>query len=327
MGWFSRSGEGSGGGSNHDGAAADGGEAGYDAELTFFRVDEAQRFRALVRHEVAELGWEMTVLPGSLVSDDGRQWGLWNVGALAHAAERGEAEWPEVVRDHFTRILAPGHGATEGLTGEEYLERLHVRLVEGAPLGQLGSDFEHAVEWADGVVRLPVVDLPDSVATPPASDIRRHADMATALDRSWRNTRALLDTEELVAERVEREGRWFTCVLGDSFFTASFVLFLPELVHRFQPGADLERGVVFSAPYRHQVNFRVVDSPTAALDALLLIPRFTVLGFEDSPGPLSPHTYLWLDGEVVPLTRLADGGLSVVPGPLEPLLGEVDDPS
>ena len=116
-------------------------------------------------------------------------------------------------------------------------------------------------------------------------------------------------------------------MLGDSFFTASFVLFLPELVHRFQPGADLERGVVFSAPYRHQVNFRVVDSATAALDALLLIPRFTVLGFEDSPGPLSPHTYLWLDGEVVPLTRLAEGGLSVVPGPLEPLLGEVDDRS
>ena len=82
MGWFSRSGEGSGGGSNHDGAAAGGGEAGHDAELTFFRVDEAQRFRALVRREVAELGWEMTVLPGSLVSDDGRQWGLWNVGAL-----------------------------------------------------------------------------------------------------------------------------------------------------------------------------------------------------------------------------------------------------
>lgn len=324
MGWFSRKRSGAPGAARPAGAPV--GRDEHDPELTFFGTHEADRFRALVRRELAEMGWEVTVLPGSVVSDDGRQWGLWNVAALAHGAEHGELDWPAVVREHFAKVLAPGHGATDGLSDEEYLRRLHVRLVESAPLGQLGDDFEHAVEWADGVARLPVVDLPDSVATPPASDIRKHADLAAALDRSWRNTRALLDTEELVAERVERDGRWFTCVLGDSFFTASFALFLPDLVHRFQPGADLGDGVVFSVPYRHQVNFRVVDCPAAALDALLLIPQFTVFGFEGSPGPLSPHTFLWRDGEVIALTRLGDGQLSVVPGPLEPLLGEVDEP-
>jgi hypothetical protein len=80
-------------------------------------------------------------------------------------------------------------------------------------------------------------------------------------------------------------------------------------------------------PYRHQLNYRVVDGPAAALDALLLIPQFTVLGFDDSPGPLSPHTYLWLDGEVTQLTRLTDDQLAVIPGPLEPLLHEGDDHS
>jgi hypothetical protein len=321
MGWFSR---------KRDEAAPGAGTApgpGYDAELTFFRDDEADRFRALVRRVTAEAGWEMTVHPGHVVSDDGRTWGLWNVAANAHNAEHGEAEWPQIVRGHFDTLLAPGHGSTAGLSDEEYLDRLHVRLVEAGPLSQLEGGFDHAVEWAEGVVRLPVVDLPDSIATPPDSDIREHADLATAMDRAWRNTRGLVDTEELSAEQVRRDERWFTCVLGDSFFTASLALFLPELVHRFEPGADLARGVVFSVPYRHQLNYRVVDGPAAALDALLLIPQFTVLGFDDSPGPLSPHTYLWLDGEVTQLTRLTDDQLAVIPGPLEPLLHEGDDHS
>src|SRR5690242_5921669 len=80
MGWFSKKRRGAPGAPRPVGVPA--GPDEHDPELTFFGAREADRFRALVRRELAEMGWEVTVLPGSVVSDDGRQWGLWNVAAL-----------------------------------------------------------------------------------------------------------------------------------------------------------------------------------------------------------------------------------------------------
>jgi hypothetical protein len=297
-----------------------------DEELTFLGAREADRFRATVREVLAEEGYEVTVHPGHVETDDGRRWGLWNVAAVAHGDERGPAGWPDVVRAHFLRLVAGDRVSTDDLSDEEYLERLHLRLVEEAALRSLGGDgFGHALPWADGVVRVPVVDLPDTVVTPPEPELRRRGDLAVLLDRAHRNTAGLVTSAPLQAERVEHEGRWFWCVLGDSFFTASMALVLPDLVERIEPGADLSQGVVFAVPFRQQIDFRVVDSASAALDALLLIPRFAVLGFEDSAGPLSPHTYLWHEGAVSQLTRFDDGRLAVVPGPhLDALLAAED---
>jgi hypothetical protein len=308
MGWISRRRDG--------GGPRRPADATPDAALGFLDGHDADRFRATVREVLAEEGYEVTVYADRVETDDGRVWGLWNVAATAHADDGGPDGWAETVRTHFRSLLALGEGSLDELSDEEYLDRLHLRLVEEAALHSLGSDaFGHALPWADGVVRLPVVDLPDTVATPPESELRRRGNLAVLLDRAHRNTAGLVSTEPLEAERVEHEGRWFWCVLGESFLTASMALVLPDLVERVEPGADLAQGVVFAVPYRHQIDFRVVDSPSAALDALLLIPRFAVLGFEDSAGPLSPHTYLWHEGEVTQLTRFDDGRLAVVPGP------------
>lgn len=322
MGWFSsRRGD--------DAPAPGAQESAPDAELGFFARHDADRFRATVREVLAEEGYEVSVFPGHVETDDGRRWGLWNVAATAHNDERGPGAWAEVVRSHFHTLFAADRVSLDDLGDEEYLARLHLRLVEEASLGTLAPDgFGHALPWAEGVVRLPVVDLPDTVAIPVETELRRRGDLAKLLDRAHRNTADLVVTEPLEAERVEHEGRWFWCVLGESFLTASLALVLPRLVERIEPGADLSQGVVFAVPYRHQVDFRVVDSAAAALDALLLIPRFAVLGFEDSAGPLSPHTYLWRDGEVSQLTRFDDGRLAVVPGPyLEDVLASDDSGS
>lgn len=293
-----------------------------DPDLDFLTVAQAARFRVVVREVLAETGREVTLRPQSVVTDDGREWGLWNVAAVAHQDERGEAGWPDVVRSHFTKLFSADATGPDDLTDEEFFGALRMRLVEQAQLAQLGPDgFDHAMEWAEGVVRVPVLDLPDTVATVPRSALETRAPLATCLDRAWANTAALVGTEELERQALDHEGRHAWVVLGDSFFTASLALVLPDLVRRFEPDADLSGGVVLAVPFRHQLVYRVVDSPSAALDALVLIPRFAALGFSDSPGPLSPHTMLWRDGEVSTLTRFEDGGLSVTPGPyLEELL-------
>lgn len=322
MGLFNRRGrdEGRRGARGPDGRPAEG--AATDHELTFLTPEKADRFRATVRRVLAEDGYEVTVHPGVVVTDDGREFGLWNVAAVAHGAEGGEDEWPDVVRGHFGPLLRGGLTDPDDLSDDDYLAALRMRLVEAESVASLDG-FDHALPWAETVVRLPVVDLPETVATPPASELRRHGELGPLLDRAFRNTAALVDTEELLAERVEHEGHAFTCVLGDSFFTASLALVLPDLVHRFEPDADLSGGVIFSVPFRHQLNFKVVRTGADVTDALLLLPRFSVAGFEDSPGPLSPHVYLWRDGEVSQLTRISAGSIDVVPGPyLESLLDE-----
>ncbi|NHA67008.1 hypothetical protein [Phycicoccus flavus] len=292
-----------------------------DPELTFLTVAEAARFRAVVREVLAGMGREVELRPQSVVTDDGREWGLWNVAANAHGDERGPAGWPDVVREHFEKTFRVVDADLDALSDEEYLAALRMRLVDEQTTRALLGSFEHALPWADGVVRLPTLDLPESVATPSGEELRGRGDLARLLDRAWANTAALVATEDLEREHVEHEGHDIWCVLGDSFYTASLALVLPDLVRRFEPAADLSGGVVLAVPHRHLLAYRVLDSPGAALGALLLLPRFAAGAYADSPGPVSPHTYLWRDGEVTTLTSVEDGTLSVTPGPyLEELL-------
>jgi hypothetical protein len=169
------------------------------------------------------------------------------------------------------------------------------------------------------------VDTPTTVLTVPLAKLEACAPRAVLVDQGWRNTRALLDTEELVADRVEHDGCWFTCILGDSFFTASLALMLPDVATRFEPDVDHGRGIIFAIPYRHQLNFRVVTDAESAFAGLMVIPRFAALGFSDSPGFISPHTFLWRDGAITCLTEFdGEGHLAVTPGHyLEELLAEV----
>lgn len=108
-------------------------------------------------------------------------------------------------------------------------------------------------------------------------------------------------------------------------YTSSLPLLLPQALARFAPGADLGRGVLFCAPNRHQFGFHVVTGPDAAARSLMLMPTFALNAYADGASPLSPHTYLWLDGEVTQLTEITDTTLGVHPGPhLERLFSQWD---
>ena len=89
---------------------------------------------------------------------------------------------------------------------------------------------------------------------------------------------------------------------------------------------DHVRGIIFAIPYRHQLNFSVVTDGESALAGLILVPRFAALGYSDSPGALSPHTYFWREGAITCLIAFDDEGrLSVTPGPyLEELLTKIN---
>lgn len=299
--------------------------AQHDDALPFFTEDEAARFRALVRSTFAELGMEVVVHADRMETDDGRTFGLWNLAAACHNDEDGEVAWPAAIERHVrVTTAATARDDLAEMSDEELMSSVYVRLVEAASMGALGrEDVDYAEEVVPGVLRLLVVDLPETVATPARSRLEERAPLARLLDQGWRNLRSLLDREDFELDRLEHDGAEITILLGESMMTASLVLMFPEVVERWLPGSTLERGAFVCLPYRHQLAFHVIDDPERALKTLTVLPQFAVHGFNDGTGPLSPHTYWWRDGELHQLTTVEDGGrIALTLGPeLEALLG------
>lgn len=278
--------------------------------MPFFSEDEAARFRSIVRTTFAELGMEVVVHADHMETDDGRSFGLWNLATACHNDEGGESAWPAAIERHV-RITSAATARDDlaEMSDDELMSSVHVRLVEAASLGHLGrSDVDYAVEVAPGVLRVLVLDLPQTVMTAAQSRLEERAPLAKLLDHGWRNLQALLDREVFELDRLEHEGGELTVLLGESMMTASLVLLLPEVVERWAPGSSLEHGAFVCMPYRHQLAFHVIDDPERALKALMVLPQFAVCGFSDGSGPLSPHTYWWRDGELHQLTSFDDEG-------------------
>lgn len=255
-------------------------------------VDRAARLRALVRTTFAERGAEVLVASDHVTDDQGTKFGLWNLAALC--AEEPERAWPELVRRHVGHLTAPQPDLAD-LDEAELVASTYFRLIETA--GVPHPDWHPgALRLGEALMAVLSVDRPDTVITPRERDW----DARGGLER-WRatgtaNLRVLLASDELTRQRMAhgQEGGDFDVLLGDSFFTGSLALLAEEVVQRFAPGTDVSRGVLVAAPFRHQLAWRVVDGPDAAV-ALTHLFRFAMLGVTDAPGPLSPHVY-WVRG-------------------------------
>lgn len=290
-------------------------------------VDEAARLRSLVAGWFVQRGTEVSIAPGHVQTDQGTRYGLWNLAARCHEDEAGPDGWPLIVDDHFTVLLAAEQIDIEEFTDEEFRDALRLRLLEDQPGPDADPDPDHAPVWAPGIRRHLVLDLPTTVVTPSRAELERRGALGPLTDLAWQQTASIVVTEDLERERIQVDQHHAWCVLGDSVFTASLALFLPDVVRRFEPDARLDQGVIFSLPLRHQLNYRVVEHPMSVLDALLVLPQFTVAGFSDAVGPVSPSVYLWLDGEITQLSAVHDRQITVRPGPhLEPMLLSLENP-
>lgn len=296
-----------------------GGPRQVDEVLTMFERSEATAFRSTVRETLAEMGFEVTVLVDHVTTDDGRQWGLWNLAA--GCAGTDPREWPETIRAHFGTVMADGDD--EPLTAAYLQAHVVTRLMEEDGLRQTPDWVDRGLEWAPGVRQVVVVDTPQTVQVVPPAALEEFAPLGPWFDRGLVNLRAQLDHEEFELEEVTHEDASFSCLLGDSVYTASLALLLPEVVHRYAARPVSAKGVLFAIPYRHQLAFHVIDDPQAALNALMVLPQFAAAGFLEGSGPVSPSVFWWREGEVRQISTLTpERRLSVTPGPeLEVLLG------
>jgi hypothetical protein len=282
MGWF--------------GARDDRSEA-RDPELPL-SVTKAQRLRRLVREAWARQGREVRVHSDHVVDLDGQVFGLWNLAVLV--GDVPERKWPALVRDHVRRLATPSP-SVEALSDSQLQAQLMLRLADGAGLPD-ASWFPTAPTLAGDLRELLVVDFPETVITPPERDLAARGDLdewrAVGRANLWHAMRSERRDHQVVGPR---DGA-FDVLVGDSVYTASMALFLPELLS-LAGRSDSGRGVFVALPFRHQVAFRVIDGPPAAL-ALQNLFRFAMAGYDDGAGALSPHVFWVRDGKWEQVTGL-----------------------
>ncbi len=284
---------------------ASGGER--DPEFDFLSVEQGMRLRRLVREAFAGRGIEVTVFSDYVQSDDGTQYGLYNVCANCHNAERGERDWPGVVSDHVDSILAAmaEPDPLQELSTEEILARTFLRVSGTSTLPDTDG-FDYGRQMAEDLVEVLVLDCPTTVRLFHRDDLARFDLQAL---RTAGLTNLLADPIEDY-QVLDGDGATMHIVLG-SVYTASKLLVLPDLMRRTAGVEEPAHGVLVCVPNRHQVAFHpIVDA--AVLPSLQALAQFAAMGFSEGVGPVSPYVYWWQQGRLTQLSRAdADGGLVI----------------
>jgi hypothetical protein len=285
-----------------------------DSSLTFMTVTEAERVRALVRAAFAEIGLEVTVFLDHVRDAQGRQFGLWNVAASCHHDERDDAAWPTVISEHVRRIVAsmdnPG-GPFADLSAADIAARTYARLYERAGVPGNLEDYPH-LDFAPGLIQLLALDLPDTVSV----FKREHVDQYGGWPVLHRYGMTNLGRETVEQfERVRAGEGSFNVLLGDSVYTASRALLMPQLATDVAGETPTDAGWLLSVPNRHQLCWHLIHDLTV-IPALNGMAHFTHLGYSDAAGPLSPHVYWWSGSDYRQLTHIDEAGdISIHVGP------------
>ncbi|KRA32483.1 hypothetical protein ASD81_13045 [Nocardioides sp. Root614] len=259
----------------------------------------------------AELGLEVVIHPDHAVDDTGRQFGFWNIAT--QCADERRPEWRRLIREHVRRVVASldAPDPFEGIDRDEAASRTFARLYPDDALPSL-EDYPHS-QFAPGIVEMLALDLPETVAVFNRENAARLG--------NWESIRAhgVANLAALPAERLETldgpGGGRFTALLGDSVYTGSRALLLPGLATQLTGEDVSDFGWLMSVPNRHQVVWHMIRD-SSVITALNGMAHFTVMGFSDSPGPVSPHVYWWDGSGYEQLTRIdGTGAIAIHAGP------------
>ncbi|MBT2538484.1 hypothetical protein [Arthrobacter sp. ISL-69] len=284
-----------------------------DSDLTFFTHSKADEFRAIAREVFAEMGLEVQVHPGHAVDDSGREFGFWNVGAICY--EQPQSAWRGVIGEHLQRVLASFDAPDpfDVLAPQDVARLTFARLYDEASIP--GIDGYPHRELAPGIVEMLALDLPDTVAVFNHDNAKKFGGWE-ALQRQGIDNLRELETERPKTLPAPGGGT-FNVLLGESVYTASRALLLPDLATELTGQRVREEfGWLMSVPNRHQVVWHVIED-AAVVSALNGMARFTAMGYADAPGSVSPHIFWWNGTSYEQLTHVREDGsltLRVSPG-------------
>ncbi len=270
-----------------------------DEHLTFLTRGQADEIRRQVRMAFAARGREVTVFGDHVRDDTAARFGLWNVAAACYQEPDGPRAWPRVIGEHVRRVTK-GVDAGDpfaGLETADLLRRTYARIVAVDSLPDWNS-HRYARDLAPQLKEVLCLDLPQHLVTMNDSQVARGGGLDD-LRRTGLANLASLPIEERKDVRAPDGGN-FTVAHGPSPHTASRALVMPDLIASLLGPGDLTHGVLVGIPTRHQIVLHVIRDKTV-LTTMPKIARFVEVGYDDSPGPISPHLYWWRSGQWEPI--------------------------
>lgn len=254
-------------------------------ELRFFDSGQWLRFVGLVDRELTRrrVRYE-TLRPAVLrLGDSGQTMGLANLAQMCNAVN--EREWFGVVSRHIDRLLeAPDMPHDD----EDIRRSLRVRLVPD----DMNLNASLRYPFAESVTAVLAMDFPTSVRSVGADDVQTWGmgeDDAWSL--AWENTRR--DPEPVSIERVDLDRCSLVSVFSESFYLASRVRFVDELVSNIDPLG--EHGALVAVPRRHTILVHPLRDYSALTAVEVLVANTRRLHLE-GPGSVSAHLYWWCAG-------------------------------
>jgi len=280
-----------------------------DPDLPFITVGQASRIRSLVRTAFAENGREVTVFGDHVRDDSGGVFGLWNVASACGSDPAGEKAWPHVVGAHVRGLLATiDRDIFAGLSGAEVRARTYARLY---PAGEVSPDvFGYAIEAMPGLLEVLAFDLPDTATMMRESDVQWFGGLAALREAGLANLSAvpIEQTERVTTE----DGASFDLVTGQSVYTASLALILPDVLGRLDDALPGPHGVLACVPAHRQLAVHVIRD-MSVLPSLRLMARFAINLYHSGIGPLSPSVFWWRDRTWEAVSRPGpDGEVTIV---------------
>lgn len=263
----------------------------------FFPPDDYRAFLAAVEDELRGRGIPFEFGDGTVhVTPQGSEpgdYGLLNLAQTCHAA--GREDWPSTIHEHFDNAFRSSKDSEELDARSASLDgvrsSLKVRLYHTDYLDQMGgTGLVHRVP-AEGLIETLVYDLPGSVRTVPPDHVRK---WGVATDELFRIG---LDNVKAEPPPVKQtfdvgKGAVIQALVGDSFFTASHVLFLEDHVESPPFGA------LVAVPHRHAVLYHPIVNMKVIGAVNSMIPIAFGM-YQEGPGSLSAGLYWWTQGRLM----------------------------
>jgi hypothetical protein len=225
------------------------------------------------------------------------------------------ADWPALVAAHLKLALD-----TEAIDPAPPLESvrsmLKVRIYpEGYAAALAEGERELLVRRAvaPGLVSALAIDYPETVVgVPPETASAWAVPIEELFELGMANVRG--GDRPGVQRQPLDSGAAVSALIGDSFFTATWVLMLEEFLVPRSP-----HGALVAVPNRHAVVFQpIVD--LSIVEGTQAVISLAVEMYRDGPGPISPNLYWWRDGSLTLLpTRYTEKAAI-----LEPPAGFID---
>jgi hypothetical protein len=292
-----------------------GDDDGPDADLAFLSPAQASLLHGLFREAMAERGRELVVDgDGKLRDSRGTLYDLRNIAVLCRDDPGGEKEWPVLIAgyaDHLLKVDSrEARAEVAALTPERARDLVYLAVFPAASMGPNAAGYRSAPELAPGLLELLTLDMPDSTTFLDDTQVARLGGRESLREAARANLRAL---PVPVHRRIGTADAHFEAIEGDSHFTASRVLVMPDLLSRVL-GTDAPHGVLVAIPARQWAFIHVLADQTAT-PSLLRMAKTARIWYGREQGPISPHVFWWRDGGWMPiLSDESDGKVTLRPG-------------